>query len=195
MPRSKRHVLGKISGLLSPTSIRIPQLYLVYALGFAARLLLKISFHRRIGGINYTDCSLWTIYLLKWCFFTDQQISHTFWLFIFFSVLSSYPRLLFPIQILHPQGQTQISSYVCDCPWSLQHTMISPSGTLSVALNHIFLICFIVGAMHKLWHTVVLQCMVSNGGRKMGRREDQRKKENCSCMHYVKVFLNFHCLV
>lgn len=43
MPWSKRHAPGKISGLFPPSSVRIPQLYLVYALGFTA-VIVKNKF-------------------------------------------------------------------------------------------------------------------------------------------------------
>lgn len=51
MPWSKRHAPGKISRFLSLTSVRILQLYLVYVLGFIARLLLNISFYRGVGKL------------------------------------------------------------------------------------------------------------------------------------------------
>lgn len=52
------------------------------------------------------------------------------------------PRLLLRLHILHPQGLTKVSSYVQDCPRSLQCREISACGTFSMALNHTRIACF-----------------------------------------------------
>lgn len=133
--------------------------------------------------------------------FTHEQTSDTFWLLTVCFCPFSTPGLIFPLQILCPQGLTQVSPYVWDCAWSLQHRVISPSGTLSMALNCIFFVwlfllqpsCYAYGMACSEY--TVYGAQWKDGkykGRTKSRRKDKKEK---NLMYCVKLSLNFHLLV
>lgn len=56
-------------------------------------------------------------------------------------------------------------------------TQRSPSGTLSVALHHIFISCYTLSAVHKAWYSRDIQCMEWIDSMMKSRRWEEGKTE------------------